>query len=212
MGCLPLFCCFKTMKPKVIAMTALAVNIIALAFLIWGVADLSWDRNSAKVLYIISFVLFILLSILIIMVLVFLNMRNDKSYITYNKIGKILCLLIIALCALAFIFLLVAEILEIKDYADYEKLLPGRQIASHDWAAAILPGLLGLITLVIIALCANVLYKIFNDNILISFLNYQNALPIPVNQNSMTTLPNYPQNPVIIKENNSAVMPPVIQK
>lgn len=86
---------------------------------------------------------------------------------------------------------------------------PGRNIPRHDWAAAILPGILGLISSVIVALCANILYKMFNDNILTSFDIYQNNNPMNINQNSITTIPNV-QNPVaIVSGNNSGIAPPV---
>ena len=112
-------------------------------------------------------------------------------------------------CILALIFLLIAEILILKDYNDFEDILgPGRNIPSHDQAAAILPGILGLIASVIVSLCANVLYKIFNDNILTSFDIYQNNNPMNINQNSMTTIPNV-QNPVVVVSgNNSGMIPP----
>ena len=98
---------------------------------------------------------------------------------------------------------------ELKDYADIEKHGgSGRQIPSHDWAAAILPGLLAFINSIITALCANVLYKIFNDDILTSVLAYQNAYPVNVNQNSITNIPNQD---VIVTGNNAGIMPPIYQ-
>ena len=209
MGCLSLFCCFKSMRPNVIAVIAIISNLIAVAFLIWGLADLFWFRKGRKALYIISFVLLCLTLILLAIILVFLNLRNGPNFMTINKVGKIICLLIIGLCILAFIFLLIDEILILIDYNDFEDSLgPGRNIPSHDWAAAILPGILGLIASVFVSLCANVLYKIFNDNILTSFDVYQNNNPMNINQNSMTTIPNV-QNPVVVVSgNNSGIIPP----
>ena len=209
MGCLSLFCCFKSMRPNVIALIAIISNLIAVAFLIWGLADLIWYRKGRKALYIISFVLLCLTLILLVIIIVFLNLRIGPNFMTIYKVGKIICLLIIGLCILAFIFLLISEILILIDYNDIEDLLgPGRNISSHDWAAAILPGILGLIASVIVSLCANVLYKIFNDNILTSFDIYQNNNPMNINQNSMTTIPNV-QNPVVVVSgNNSGMIPP----
>ena len=209
MGCLSLFCCFKSMRPNVITLIAIISNLIAVAFLIWGLADLLWYRKGRKALYIISFVLLCLTLILLVIIIVFLNLRIGPNFMTIYKVGKIICLLIIGLCILAFIFLLISEILILIDYNDIEDLLgPGRNISSHDWAAAILPGILGLIASVIVSLCANVLYKIFNDNILTSFDIYQNNNPMNINQNSMTTIPNV-QNPVVVVSgNNSGMIPP----
>ena len=209
MGCLSLFCCFKSMRPNVITLIAIISNLIAVAFLIWGLADLLWYRKGRKALYIISFVLLCLTLILLVIIIVFLNLRIGPNFMTIYKVGKIICLLIIGLCILAFIFLLIAEILILIDYNDIKDFLgPGRSIPSHDWAAAILPGILGLIASVIVSLCANVLYKIFNDNILTSFDIYQNNNPMNINQNSMTTIPNV-QNPVVVVSgNNSGMIPP----
>ena len=188
MGCLSLFCCFKSMRPNVITLIAIISNLIAVAFLIWGLADLLWYRKGRKALYIISFVLLCLTLILLVIIIVFLNLRIGPNFMTIYKVGKILILI---------------------DYNDIEDFLgPGRSIPSHDWAAAILPGILGLIASVIVSLCANVLYKIFNDNILTSFDIYQNNNPMNINQNSMTTIPNV-QNPVVVVSgNNSGMIPP----
>ena len=208
MGCISLFCCFRSLQPKIIAITALITNIICVAFLIWAIADLHWIRNRQKVLYIISFVIYIVLLILVIIVLVLIFLRQGGKNLTINNIGKILCLLIIALCIIGFILLLIGYIFELKYYADAEKRYSGQQISSHDWAAAILPGLLAFINSIITALCANVLYKIFNDDILTSVLAYQNAYPANVNQNSVTNIPNQD---VIVTGNNAGIMPPIYQ-
>ena len=198
------------MRPNVIALIAIISNLIAVAFLIWGLADLLWYRKGRKALYIISFVLLCLTLILLVIIIVFLNLRIGPNFMTIYKVGKIICLLIIGLCILAFIFLLISEILILIDYNDIEDLLgPGRNISSHDWAAAILPGILGLIASVIVSLCANVLYKIFNDNILTSFDIYQNNNPMNINQNSMTTFPNIHNPVVVVSGNNSEMIPPI---
>ena len=208
MGCISLFCCFRNLQPKVIAITALITNIICVAFLIWAIADLLWINKRQKVLYIISFVIYIVLLILVIIVLVLILIRQGGKNLTINNIGKLLCLLIIALCIIGFILLLIGYIFELKDYADIEKHVPGQYFPDHDWTAAILPGLLAFINSIITALCANVLYKIFNDDILTSVLAYQNAYPVNVNQNSITNIPNQD---VIVTGNNAGIMPPIYQ-
>ena len=160
MGCVPLFCCFKNCRPNSIAFTALIVNIIAFAFLIWGLADIEFIRNGVKALYIIAFIFLALSLIALILILIFLNLRSGPSYITFNNIGKILCLLTILFCIIAIILFVIAEIFLIYDYDDLEKILgKGRNIPRHDWAAVILPGILGIISSVIVALCANVFLK-----------------------------------------------------
>ena len=184
MGCLSLFCCFKNMSPNKIVFTAIISNLIAVVFLIWGITDLFWYRKARKPLYIISLIFFFLSLIGLIFVIVLLNVRTDQNYIiTINIIGKIICGIIITLCILSFIFLLIAEILILKDYNDIEDILgPGRDIPILDWLRVILPGILGLITLVITTLCVNVLYKKFNDNIIEEQNN--NSKSLHVNQES----------------------------
>ena len=206
MGCLALFCCFKNCRPNSIAITALIANVIAFAFLIWGLADIVFIRNGIKVLYIISFILLVLTLIMLVLIFIFLNMRNGPSYMTFNKLGKLFCLLIIIFCAIVFVFMIIAEIILIIDYDDLEKDLgKGRNIKGHIWAAVILPGFLAIIASVIIALCANILYKIFNDNISV----YQNNSPMNINQISTTSIPNT-TNQVVVTGNNVGALPPIV--
>ena len=216
MGMLPLFCCFKNCKPNCIALTAFICNLIAFAFLIWGLADIAF-RKGEKALYIIGFILMTISLISVIIVFILLNTRNSSNFITFNNIGKILCLVIIICCLLAFILFLIAEICIIYNYAkiedsfnDVEKLTGiDIDIPAHDWCAAIIPGILALIASIIIALCANVLYKIFNDNIMTSVVGAE-PNPITLNQNSVTTIPhiNTPS-PIVISGNNAGILPPM---
>ena len=186
MGLLSLSCCFKSILPNPLGFTAITSNIVGIIFLVWGATELKWYwfRKARKLLYIISFVFFFLTLIGLIFVILLLNIRTGQNYfINTNIIGKILCGIIIVLCILAFIFLLIAEILILKDYNDIEDILgPGRDIPILDWLRAILPGILGLITLVITTLCVNVLYKKFNDNIIEEQNN--NSKSLHVNQES----------------------------
>ena len=55
MGCIGLFCCFKDMRPNVIALVGLVANFIAFVFLIWALADLPWFRNGQSSLYYIIY-------------------------------------------------------------------------------------------------------------------------------------------------------------
>ncbi len=211
MGCISLYCCFKNFRPNCIAFTAIISNFIAVAFMIWALADLMWLRKARKALYIIAFVALCITLILLIIALILLNIRKGNNYISLNNAGKTICLIIILLAILAFIFLLIDEILLIYDYADLEKDLgPGRQIPRHDWAACILPGLLGLIASVIISLCCNILFTIFNENILDSLFEFQNNHHVNVNQNSITSIPNITQDPVAVTVNNPPTLPPPV--
>ena len=213
MGITPLFCCFKNCIPNCIALTAFIFNLITFALLIWGLCDITF-RTGEKVIYIIGFVLLTISLIAIIVVFILLNLRNTSNYMTFNNIGKILCLIIIICCIIAFILFLIATICIIKNYADIEDSIEkfygnDYDIPTHDWCAAIIPGILALISSIIIALCANILYKIFNDNIFTSVIGAQ-PNPIILNQNSMSTIPNINnQSPVIISGTNAGILPPV---
>ena len=212
MGITPLFCCFRNCRPNCIVLTAFICNLITFAFLIWGLCDISF-RKGEKVIYIIGFILMTISLISVIGAFILLNLRNASNYVTFNNIGKILCLIIIICCLIAFILFLIAEICIIKNYADIEDkaekyLGYDYDIPTHDWCAAIIPGILALISSIIIALCANILYKIFNDNIFTSVIGAE-PNPIIVNQNSMSTIPNaYNQNPIVISGNNAGILPP----
>lgn len=214
MGCSLFYCCFKNFRPNCIAITALIANIIAVSFMIWALADLEWSlfiRKGRKALYIIAFVLLCLTLLLLIAAFILLNIRKGGNYVTLNNVGKIFCLIIAILAILAFILLLIDEILLIVDYDKIERNAGnGRQIPSHDWAACILPGLLGLIASVVITLCANILCTIFNSNILGSLFEFQNNGAMNVNQNSITSIPNLTQDPVAVTVNNPPIIPPPI--
>ena len=200
MGIAPLFCCFRSQQPNCMALTGLAASIVAFAFMIWGLADLWFDRKGVEAIYIIAFILVCISLVAFIIIFIFLNLRKTESYRTINNVGRIFCLVILIMCFVAFIFLLVAFIILIVDYADVEKDIPGQFFPSHEWAAVFVPSILGLICLVIMALAANILYKVFYDNVMAT------PYPVHITQNSMTTTPNPPQ-PVIFPVTNGPAYP-----
>ena len=200
MGIAPLFCCFRSQQPNCMALTGLAASIVAFAFMIWGLADLWFDRKGVEAIYIIAFILVCISLVAFIIIFIFLNLRKTESYRTINNVGRIFCLVILIMCFVAFIFLLVAFIILIVDYADVEKEISGQFFPSHEWAAVFVPSILGLICLVIMALAANILYKVFYDNVMAT------PYPVHITQNSMTTTPNPPQ-PVIFPVTNGPAYP-----
>ncbi len=196
MGIAPLFCCFKDCKSISIAITALISNIIAVAILIWGICEVVF-RKGIKPVYIIGFILLIISLLAVIGAFILLMVKGSSNFM---RIGKILCLIIIVCSILAFILLLIAEIIVIKDYADIEKKLDDNvHIPTKDWCAATIPGILALIASLIIALCANFLYKIFNDD------NATQSSRINANQNTTTNINS--QIPVPISETNAGLSP-----
>ena len=78
------------------------------------------------------------------------------------------------------------------------------KIKGHKWGAVFAPSIIGLIALVVMAFVANVLYKFFTDRM----NSTPNVYPVNVTQNTMTTIPNYPQ-PGVFPNNNGPVPPMV---
>ena len=229
MGVSPVFCCFNNQQPKFVTATGLAASILAFAFLVWGVVDLEFKRDGVKAIYIIAFILVILILLGFIFLFILLSMQKSNSYKTMMNLGKIICLLILCFTGIAFIFLLIAWIILLVDYSklnsflkdirngeydediaqDYSWATPlddidtEGKIVGHEWGAVIVPGIIGLIPLIVIALVANYLYKVFKDN-----FNSAPEYPVTVNnQNTIgLTVPNMNQ-PGLFQNNNGPVPP-----
>lgn len=225
MGCAQLFCCFRNQQPNCMAFTGLGASILSFAFLIWGLVDLFPGRKAFEALYVIAFVLIILCMLAFITLVIFLNLRKTDSFRTINNIGRIICLVILCMCGVAFLFLLIASIIKIVDFAkdeseasELEKAASelfnkskdsdddddNGKVPGHLWAALFIPSIISLIALVIMALVANILYKVFMDNV----NSTPNPVPVNITQNTMTTIPNYPQ-PGMFPNNNGPVPPMV---
>ena len=196
MGIAQLFCCFSDKSPNCLVITGLISSFIAFSFLVWGLADLWFDRDGALAIYIIAFAFICASLVGFIVLFIILNIRKTEYSRTFYSIGKIICLIIFIICIIAFIFILSAFIILIVDYADVERDIPGQYFPSHEWAAVFVPSILALIGLVLMILAANILYKLFSDYLI------TNPNPVDVSQNTLvSTISNQPQ----------PVMQPVIQ-
>ena len=204
MGIAPLFCCFSGKSPNCIVLTGLISSFIALSFLIWGLADLWFDRDGVLAIYIIAFI-FICISLAgFVILFIIINLWKNEYSRTFYSIGKIICLIIFIICIIAFILMLTAFIILIVDYTDVENDIPGQYFPSHEWTAVFLPSILALISLVIMILVANILYKIFNDNLL------SNPNSVDISRNTtIGTISNQPL-PIIQPAIQPAIQP-VIQ-
>ena len=207
MGIAPLFCCFSGKSPNCIVLTGLAASFIALSFLLWGLADLWFDRDGALAIYIIAFIFICISLVGFVLLYIFLNIRKPECTKTFYSIGRIICLIIFIICIIAFVFMLTAFIILIVDYADVEKDMPGKFFPSHEWAAVFVPSIIALAALVFMILCANILYKIFGDNLL------ANPNPLDATQNTfVSTISNQPQpilQPVIQPPIQPVIQPPI---
>ena len=148
------------------------------------------------------------------------------------NVGRYICLLILVLTSIAFIFLLIAWIILLVDYSKLHSFLKDlrngdiddikdedpedyywaeplddieieAKIVGHEWGAVIVPGIIGLLALIVIALVANALYKMFFD-IYVSGTQY--PITTGYNQNSASPLPNMTQ-PGLFPNNNGPVPP-----
>ena len=207
MGIAPLFCCFSGKSPNCIVLTGLAASFIALSFLLWGLADLWFDRDGALAIYIIAFIFICISLVGFVLLYIFLNIRKPECTRTFYSIGRIICLIIFIICIIAFVFMLTAFIILIVDYADVEKDMPGKFFPSHEWAAVFVPSIIALAALVFMILCANILYKIFGDNLL------ANPNPLDATQNTfVSTISHQPQpilQPVIQPPIQPVIQPPI---
>ena len=228
MGVSPVFCCFNNQQPKCVTATGLVASILAFAFLTWGVADLEFKRDGVKAIYIIAYILVIVILLAFIFLFILLSMQKSNSYRTMMNLGRLICLLVLVFTGIAFIFLLIAWIILLVDYSKLHSYLKDvrnneadgedpdyywrgklddidekNKIIGHEWAAVIVPGIIGLLALILIALVANALYKMFFDT-------YTSGTQYPVttgyNTNSASPLPNITQ-PGLFPNTNGPVPP-----
>ena len=158
------------------------------------------------------------------------NLQHSNTYKEMMNAGRYICLLILVLTGIAFVFLLIAWIILLVDYSKLHSYLKDlrngeldgdedpddyswgdsldnsdtkTKIVGHEWAAVIVPGIIGLLALIVMALVANALYKMFFDT-------YISGIQYPVtteyNQNSASPLPNTTQ-PGLFPNNNGPVPP-----
>ena len=228
MGVSPLMCCLSSQQPKCLSATGLAAGILAFAFFIWGIADLEFKRRGVMVIYIMTFTFFIFLMLGFVILFILSNLQNSHTYKAMMNVGRYICLLILVLTVIAFIFLLIAWIILLVDYSKLKSYLKDRKgkydkikdqdyfwayplddidtegkIVGHEWGAVIVPGIIGLLALIVMALVANALYKMFFDT-------YTSGTQYPVttgyNPNSASPLPNITQ-PGLFPNTNGPVPP-----
>ena len=208
MGVSPLFCCLKNLSPQITTIINLVANVIGFVFLIWGAVDIQFFRKGIKAVFFIGFVLVILCLIISALFLILLCLNKNPNYQSFVKIGKILCLVYLILCFLAFVFLLASFIGGLKDYHDNRDkffLWINVGLSSKDWAEVAVPHVFALVCLIVMAVCANYLYKVFGDILLVP------TNPIPVVQNTVSDNPAVTQ-PGLFPNNNGPVYPVNIQQ
>ena len=225
MGVSPLFLCFNGQPPKCLTITGMGATFVAFAFLIWGVADLEYNRRGVEVIYIMTFTFFIFIILGFLILFLLASLQISESYRPMMNVGRILCLGLLVLCGIAFIFLLITWIILMVDYfkrrndekvsdeddydIDWGDLLDNAElenkIAGHEWGAVFAPSILGLLVLILDMLILNALYKMFMDT-----YNTRPQFPVVTvsNQNTITPLPNMTQ-PELFPNNNNGPVPPM---
>ena len=195
-----MFCCFKDLKPTTLGIIGLIASILSFALLIWGMVIVIFSGDGVKAVYDIGFIIIILCFIIFIILLIFLNLRNNNRLI--SNAGRIICIVAIILSIISFILLLVVSIQILYDYAKSDVSL-----SAHEWIASIIPSLISLISLIVMALIANVLYKVFSDN--------YNSTPaiVSVAQNSMPVINNNQQSGIFHNDKaNNDGYPVIVEK
>lgn len=219
-------------QPKCLTINGLTASVLAFAFFIWGIADLEFKRRGIMVIYIMIFTFFIFLFLGFIILFMLSNLKNSNTYKAMMNVGRYICLLILVLTSIAFILLLIAWIFLLVDYSKLRSLLKhirnnefdeikdedpddyvwawklddinkDFKIKGHEWGAVIVPGIIGLLALIVIALVAIPLYKMFFDTYA---SGTQNPVTTGYNQSSTSPLPNMTQ-PGLFPNNNGPVPP-----
>ena len=117
MGIVPLYCCFKDQRPNCILITGLIANLVAMGFLIWGLADLWFKRDGVLAIYIIAFVITCICLVGFILLFIFLNLNRSEGFRIFFSVGKIICKVIMIITFVA--FMLIANVL----YSVFEEII-----------------------------------------------------------------------------------------
>ena len=180
-------CCFRSLKPMVIAIVAVVANAIAFFFLIWKIAEAVW-LDYQKALYIIGFVLVLLSLFGTIGILILILVRNNQNYVQLDKIGKIICFATLIVLAVGMLFAIISSIAILVKYGQVTGL-PARY-----WVAVIIPLIFLLAGGIVTILCLLALTTIFGNHLNSSI--EENIPMVPgVPQNTIPTV-TVTQNPI----------------
>ena len=151
-------CCFRSLKPNVIAVVAVISNAVAFFLLIWKVSEALWGGYQ-KALYIIGFVLVLLSLFGTIGILILILVRNSQNYVQLDKIGKIICFATLVVLAVGMLFAIISSIAILVKYGQATGL-PARY-----WVAVIIPLILLLAGGIVTILCLLALSVIFGNHL-----------------------------------------------
>ena len=186
-ACVCCYCCLMTVKPKVIEIIALICNIIEIAFLAWGIADIPWDDVSkgGKITFYIGCA-FVILTLLFLIVLMCLRCGN-KINTTKNSTGKCICVSEVVFDFFALLLIIIGEAIIIYDmddhdyyeYDDYGYRRRRRRNSIYsdgEWAAAVVSTIIAEIAIVVHGYCVSFLLKLIYLKTSLSYLKYQESL------------------------------------
>lgn len=183
-ACVCCYCCLMTLKPRCIEIMALICSLIAIGFLIWGIAGIPWNHinTGGKVTFFITCA-FVVLSFINLIILMCLRCGN-KINTTKNGAGKCLCITMIVFDIIGLILIIIAEIIilynmydeEYEDYYYYDgyrRIRRRRDIFSDsEWAAAIISTSFAELALLVHSYCASFLLKLIKAKTDLSYLKY----------------------------------------
>ena len=183
-ACMCCYCCLMTLKPRCIEVMGLISNLVAIGFLVWGLAEIPWSdiRNGGKITFFIGSG-FTVITLLFIFVLMCFRCGN-KINTTKNSAGKCICITALVFNFLALILIIIGEIVIIYDmddrgYYDYywDDYRSRRRRYSYysdaERAAAIISPSGAEIAIIIYGYCISFLLKLIFAKTDLSYLEYK---------------------------------------
>jgi hypothetical protein len=172
-----------TLKPRCIEVMGLISNLVAIGFLVWGLAEIPWSdiRNGGKITFFIGSG-FTVITLLFIFVLMCFRCGN-KINTTKNSAGKCICITALVFNFLALILIIIGEIVIIydmydRDYYDYywDDYRSRRRYSYYsdaERAAAIISPSGAEIAIIIYGYCISFLLKLIFAKTDLSYLEYK---------------------------------------
>jgi hypothetical protein len=172
-----------TLKPRCIEVMGLISNLVAIGFLVWGLAEIPWSdiRNGGKITFFIGSG-FTVITLLFIFVLMCFRCGN-KINTTKNSAGKCICITALVFNFLALILIIIGEIVIIYDmddpdyydyyWDDYRSRRRYSYYSDAERAAAIISPSGAEIAIIIYGYCISFLLKLIFAKTDLSYLEYK---------------------------------------
>lgn len=198
-------CCFKSLKPKVVAIIAVIANAIGFFFLIWGIFGLEHIAIGIKIPYWIGFVLVFLSLIGVTILLIMIIKRNQQNCETMKKRARIIYILSMIFIIVGIITTFICLFLTFCSYISlsfFDALFNVKTVTEKHWAGVIIPAIFILIGGIITVICLRTLNIIFQKKIDTSVDEYErNGNVNTLETNPNITVNNYTQDKINTETN-----------